>query len=52
LGPHWAIGCSSEIAKAANVCSTLKDARENYTKLYEVNTLEEKGGNLLHFDVM
>jgi len=52
LGPHWATGCSSEIAKAADACGTLGDAGESYTELCEVDTLEGKGGNLLCFDVM
>jgi hypothetical protein len=43
LGPHLATGCSSEIAKAADACSTLGDTEESYTEFCEVDTLEGKG---------
>jgi hypothetical protein len=45
LGLHWAIRCSSKIAKAVNTCSTLGDTEESYTELCEVNI---EGSTTLH----
>ncbi len=40
VGPHWDTTHFLEVAKATDACSTLRNAKESNTELYDVRTLE------------